>query len=161
MVVPKSLVPEVLSTLHDSPSAGHLGVIKTLGKVHKRFYWPGQQEDVEDWLQHCIKCSTNKQAKTGLRAPLVSCVPGYPLERVAIDILGPMVVADYFTKWTESYPLPYQEARTVTQKLVEEFICRFSVPKRIYTRVGESWRGNISEQAQYRQKEYYDRRAGA
>ena len=39
-----------------------------------------------------------------------------------------MVVADYFSKWTESYPLPNQEARTVAQKLVDEFICRFGAP---------------------------------
>ena len=150
LVVAKSLVPEVLSALHYGPSAGHLGVTKTLGKVRERFYWLGQREDVEDWLQHCVKCSTSKAAKAGPRAPLVSCVPGYPLERVAIDILGPlpetenhnkyiMVVADYFTKWTESYTLPNQEARTVAQKLVDEFICRFGAPERIHTDQGRNF----------------------
>ena len=34
--------------------------------------------------------STGKARKAGPRAPLVNCVPGYTLERVAIDILGPL-----------------------------------------------------------------------
>ena len=41
---------------------------------------------------------------------------GSPLERIAIDVLGPLpitetgnkyilIVADYFTKWVEAYPI--------------------------------------------------------
>ena len=44
---------------------------------------------------------------------------GWPLEKVAIDIMGPLVeseagnkyilvLCDYFTKWTEAYALPDQ-----------------------------------------------------
>ena len=41
IVLPASLVSEVLSGLHDSPVRGHLGVNKkTLEKVQRRFYWP-------------------------------------------------------------------------------------------------------------------------
>ena len=58
------------------------------------------------------------------------------MERLAMDILGPLpqtprgnkfvlVVTDYFTKWTESYPIPNQEAVTVAEKLVGEFVCGF------------------------------------
>ena len=61
------------------------------------------------------------------------------MERNAIDILGPLpetprknnfilVVSDYFTKWTESYAIPNQEAVTVAEKLVSEFICRLAYP---------------------------------
>ena len=46
---------------------------------------------------------------------------GAPMERIAVDVLGPLpeseqgnkyllIVADYFTKWTEAFPLPNQEA---------------------------------------------------
>ena len=57
------------------------------------------------------------------------------MERVAMDILGPLpktdrgnvyvlVVRDYYTKWIEAYPLPNQEAETVARVFVEEFVCR-------------------------------------
>ena len=55
------------------------------------------------------------------------------MERLAMDILGPLpltprgnkfvlVVTDYFTKWTKSYAIPNQEATTVAEKLVSEFV---------------------------------------
>ena len=69
------------------------------------------------------------------------------MERIAIDILGPLpetpwknkfilVVSDYFTKWTESYAVPNQEAATVAEKLVSEFICRFGVPRELHSDQG-------------------------
>lgn len=55
---------------------------------------------------------------------------GAPMERIAIDTLGPlpstefdnkyiMVVSDYFTKWVEAFPMANQEAQTVTTILVK------------------------------------------
>lgn len=35
-----------------------------------------------------------------------------------------LVVSDYCSKWTESYPMPNMEARTVAKIVVEEFIVR-------------------------------------
>ena len=51
--LPESLVPQVLHALHDSPSAGHLGVSKTLEKVWRRFYWLGMREDLENHIRRC------------------------------------------------------------------------------------------------------------
>ena len=58
-----------------------------------------------------------------------------PLERIAIDITGPfpvtddgnryiVVVSDYFSKWTEAYPVPAIDAETIARALVDEFISR-------------------------------------
>lgn len=66
------------------------------------------------------------------RAGLQSVKTGYPMQLVAVDILGPfpesemgnsyiLTVADYFTRWMEAYPIPNQEARTVAKKITEEF----------------------------------------
>ena len=60
------------------------------------------------------------------------------MERLAIDVLGPLpqssqdnkyiyIAADYFTKWVEAYPLANQEAVTVAEVLVREFVSRFGV----------------------------------
>ena len=57
----------------------------------------------------------------------------YPLEWIAMDILGPLpetecgnkyivVIDDYFTKWKEAYPMRNMEATTVANILVQEFI---------------------------------------
>ena len=73
---------------------------------------------------------------------------GAPTERIALDILGPLpvseegnkyllVVSDYFTKWPEAYSLPNQEAITVAEVLVKEFVSRYEYQKNYtQTKVG-------------------------
>lgn len=39
LVVPKELQTLVLQQLHNSVASGHLGIKKTLSKVHSRFFW--------------------------------------------------------------------------------------------------------------------------
>ena len=154
LVLPRSMVSKVLSALHDAPSAGHLGVNKTLERVRERFYWYGQQHDIEDWCQQCKKCSTRKCPQQPGRATLVSSCPGYPYERIALGIMGPLpttesgqknilVVGDYFTKWTKAFPLPNQEAKTVAEKLVNEVISRFGAPERIHTDQGRNFKAEL------------------
>ena len=71
-----------------------------------------------------------------------------------MDILGPLpqtprgnkfifVVTDYFTKWTESYAIPKQEASTVAKKLVSEFVCRFGVPHEIHSDQGSNFESKV------------------
>ena len=71
-----------------------------------------------------------------------------------MDILGPLpltphgnrfvlVVTDYFTKWTESYAIPNQEAVTVAEKLVGEFVCRFGVPRELHSDQGTNFESKV------------------
>ena len=90
LVLPSSLVPAVLEGLHSSLVGGHMGAKKTLDKVRCRFYWVGQRKDITQW---CISCPTCCSRKTPIPAP---CAPMQldpverPLQRVAMDILGPL-----------------------------------------------------------------------
>ena len=79
------------------------------------------------------------------------------MERIAMDILGPLpitprgnkyilVVSDYFTKWTECYAIPNQEAVTVANKLVNEFISRFGVPRQLHTDQGTNFESGIMKE---------------
>ncbi|CAH1229798.1 RTL1 [Branchiostoma lanceolatum] len=43
IVLPRGLVPVVLQQLHDDPTAGHFGHARTLRRVRRRFYWPGNK----------------------------------------------------------------------------------------------------------------------
>jgi hypothetical protein len=59
------------------------------------------------------------------------CV-GAPMERVALDLIGPLplshkgnkyvlIVSDYFTKWAEGYPIPDMETTTIVDNCVTNF----------------------------------------
>ena len=125
LLIPRVLVPEVLQALHDGAGGGHLGQHKTPQKVQCHFYWPQWTGDVQEWCLRCPECVKTKLPTSTARAPLNSSQVGYPMERVALDIFGPLpqtrqgnhyilVITDYFTHWVEAFPMPNQEAPTVT-----------------------------------------------
>ena len=71
---------------------------------------------VEDWCKACKACAARKSQPKPRHAPLQSEGSGLPMQRIAMDILGPLpeteqqnkyilVISDYFTKWTESFPI--------------------------------------------------------
>ena len=52
-IVPPSLVSELITSLHNSLTAGNLGAYRTLEKNHQRYYWPGFKTDVK---HHILRC---------------------------------------------------------------------------------------------------------
>ena len=147
LVIPKALRAEILKELHEGSLGGHLGTDKTLWKLKERFYWPGRYKDVQKWCSSCAQCTMRKSPAPKPKAKLCNVRIGSPMELIAMDILGPLpettagnsyvlVVGDYFTKWMEAYPIPIQDATTVANKIVNEFICRFSVPRQLHSDQG-------------------------
>ena len=154
LVVPRKLRKEILHQLHDAKTAGHLGCTKTQSRVSNRFYWHGSKSDVTRYCQSCDLCASRRRPHKTPRAPMQTYTVGAPLERVAIDVLGPLpvsnsgnkfilVIGDYFTKWTEAYALPNQEAKTVAKVVVEEFVCRFGVPRQLHSDQGTNFQSAI------------------
>ena len=148
------IVAFVLKYSHDIKASGHLGIWKTLSKIRQRYYWPGLQNDVRAYIAGCEKCLSRKGPKKTKRAPMQIVRSGYPMERLAIDILGEhpstengnkyiLVVGDYFTKWTECFPMPNMEAVTVAKILVDEVISRFGVPGKIHSDQGTQFESNL------------------
>ena len=150
LVLPQGYREEVLNQLHNSPISGYLGIKKTIARVKERFYLNGYTQETRRWCQRCDTCASRggspKKPKAGMKISNV----GTPLERIAIDITGPctpsdqvnkyvLVVGDYFTKWTEAYALPNQEAETVARVLAEEFIPRYGVPREIHSDQGRNF----------------------
>ena len=154
LILPKSLRTEVLQQLHDTQTAGHLGVAKTLSRVRERFYWVQCRRDVQEWCRNCDLCAQKRGPQKKIKAPMAQYNTGSPMERIAIDVLGPLpitetgnkyilIVADYFTKWVEAYPMPNQEATTVAELLVKQFICRFGVPLLIHSDQGRNFESEL------------------
>lgn len=76
------------------------------------------------------------------------------MERVAIDIVGPLPVSergnkymlvamDYFTKWPEVFAIPDQEAVTVARVLVEGMFCRFGAPMELHSDQGRNFESAV------------------
>ena len=102
---------------HAGVSGGHQGCKKTLCRLRQRLYWVGMRRDVEEWCKLCHVCAAKKGLAWRIRAPLQLYQSGAPMERVAVDIAGPLpctprgtryilVAMDYFSKWPEAYGIP-------------------------------------------------------
>ena len=153
-VIPQNLRPLVLKESHDALTGGHFGIKKTLQRLRQRFYWVGMRQDVTEWCKVCQVCCAKKGPQRRMKAPLQLHQMGAPMERIAVDITGPLpvtasgnryilVAMDYFTKWPEAYAIPNQEATTVARKLVDEFFTRFGMPNELHSDQGRNFESAV------------------
>jgi len=88
------------------------------------------------------------------RAPLTMITASQPLEKMAMDIIGPfpesetgnsyvLVVADYFTRWMEAFVILNQEAATIANKLVNEVFMCFGVPTQLHSDQGQQFESQL------------------
>ena len=154
LLLPKTLRPRVLHELHNTTTGGHFGIAKTLGRVRERFYWCKCRRDVRDWCKACDLCASRKGPAKKIRAPMAQYNVGSPIERLAVDVMGPLpitesgnkyllIAVDYFSKWPEAFPLPDQEAVAVAEVLVKEVVCRFGVPLYIHSDQGRNFESRV------------------
>ena len=154
LLVPSPKRKEVFNHFHAHNTGGHLGVDRTLHRIKLAFYWPGMSQDVSKWCMSCGKCAARKPSLRKNKAPLKQYQVGEPLERIAMDLLGPLpltrrgnrhvlVIGDYFTKWMEAIALPDQDTETVAKAVVEEFICRYGTPRQLHTDRGTCFESNL------------------
>ena len=137
LLVPKVGRERLFLSYHASLYGGHLGRTQTLARLADRFYWSGMADDVKDWLSQCVACIKRK-SPVGRHHPLGNIPTGHRWDRIAMDILDVcdptpegfryiLVIADYFSKWTEAFPMKNKCADTVADILVENIILRFGM----------------------------------
>ncbi|KAJ9520826.1 hypothetical protein QJQ45_014026 [Haematococcus lacustris] len=90
VVVPDdaALRKKVIHTMHDTRSAGHLGMTKTLEQVTRWFRWPGVSDNVKSYVRSCHSCQVNKSSAkkpAGLLQPLP--IPERPWDSVSMDLI--------------------------------------------------------------------------
>ena len=154
LILPKDKRNEVFKYCHDIPTAGHLGVEKTVAKVKEIFYWPSMKEHIENYCRECDQCFARKPKREHIRAPLVTYQAGEPMERIAMDILGPLpltkqqnryilVIMDTFTKWTEAIAISSQDTPVVANAFINNFVCRFGTPLQLHTDKGSNFESEL------------------
>ena len=60
LVVAESQFTDILPLLHESPCTGHQGIEKTYHRAQERFFWPGMNRDVREWVNSCDECLRRK-----------------------------------------------------------------------------------------------------
>ena len=88
IVVPISQQQHILEEHHDVPTAGHLGVERTLEMLQRVYWWKGIRQSVREYIKTCPKCQMFKlenQAPKGLRQAIP--VPTAKWEQITTDLV--------------------------------------------------------------------------
>ncbi|POM80255.1 LOW QUALITY PROTEIN: Reverse transcriptase, partial [Phytophthora palmivora] len=90
LVVPSTMVQEVLQNCHDSLEGGHQGIVRTFNRIRQVYYWIGLYADVERHVRSCPDCSSSKS-----RPQLRGYSPGNvlaerPFQLVSMDFVIPL-----------------------------------------------------------------------
>ena len=153
VVIPESIVPQILDGMHDNPSSGHLGSARTEERIRERFYWPNLRASVQMHIQQCMPCQRKSPPKPD-KAPMKTIDVGEPFTFWALDYMGPMpeitrgnkhilVVMDHFTKWCEAFPTKDQKASTVAALLVSKVFSRFGPPLVLHSDQGSNFESSL------------------
>uniref|UniRef100_A0AAV2IY46 Gypsy retrotransposon integrase-like protein 1 n=1 Tax=Knipowitschia caucasica TaxID=637954 RepID=A0AAV2IY46_KNICA len=132
VLLPHALRKAVMEQMHDGPVGGHFGGERTLARVKTRYFWYNMRDDVTLWCRTCTRCAAKARPKKTPQAAMGTVRVGAPMERIAVDLMGPLnetdrhnrfilVVQDYFSKWVEAYPVSNEQALTVAEKIVSEW----------------------------------------
>ena len=153
LLVPKPGRNGLFLNYHATLIGGHLGRNRTLARLSHRFYWSGMADDVGDWLRNCTTCLKRK-SPAGRHHPLGNIPTGHRWDRIAMDILDVcdptpdgfryiLVIADYFSKWTEAFPIKNKCADTVAEVLVDKIVLRFGMPLVIHSDQGREFENGL------------------
>lgn len=157
LVVPSALRPEVLEALHDDPTAGHLGVSRTLSRIQEKYYWPRLTADVAHYVKTCRDCQRRKTPTTrpaGLLQPVEP--PQRPFQQIGMDLLGPfptstsgnkwiVVATDYLTRYAETRALPKGTAAEVAKFFIENIVLRHGAPEVLITDRGTAFTADLTQ----------------
>ena len=74
LVLPRTLEPDVLASLHDN--MGHQGLDRTTELLRARVYWPGMFSEVRSYIHACQRCTMGRKPATN--TTLVTSSPHVP-----------------------------------------------------------------------------------
>lgn len=150
LCIPESMRERILEENHDAPTAGHLGITKTVARISRRYFWPRMHADVAKYVRSCDKCQEFKPSQQATPGKMGTSNTTRPWEIVSIDIIGPkprsssghcyiLVMQDKFTKWVETQPMRQAKAPTIVKIVKEKVVLRFGSPKTIITDNGSQF----------------------
>ena len=155
LVLPKILVPDIISFHHDTPTGGHMGIDRTKKRILNSFYWPSLHRDVSLFCRSCDICQRTVPAgKIGKVPNQPTPFISTPLEKVSVDLIGPifppsdrghrfaLTFVDDATRWPEAIPLRDITASSVAEALFSIFT-RLGCPKIILSDQGTQFMSNV------------------
>ncbi|GMG17012.1 unnamed protein product [Phytophthora fragariaefolia] len=142
LVVPTTMIDEVLQNCHNSIEGGHQGIVRTYHRVKADYYWIGLYAGVVKHVQSCEDCNTSKS-----KPHLKGYSPGNvmsdrPFHVVSMDFVIPLprtrrgntallLFQDHFTGFVIAKEMSAAGALEVAKAFEECVFRRFGAPSLI------------------------------
>jgi hypothetical protein len=152
LIVPKQERKRLIHDVHKG--SGHIGISKTAALIRKSYYWPEMDDDIRLTINSCSACLMRKGCGARITPKTQTVLTGYPFEKIAIDITGPLVpcssgerfilgIIDYFSKYPMLIPLRSIDAKCVADVLFKHWICIFGAPDTIHSDRGTVFESSL------------------
>ncbi|GBN31098.1 Retrovirus-related Pol polyprotein from transposon 17.6, partial [Araneus ventricosus] len=150
LVVPQTLVPQILNLAHDNDACAHPGLTRTLKRIKQNYFWHKLYSQVKRYIGSCHSCIQRRGFHKNFKAPIQKIpTADYPFQKVAFDAIGPLVtskhgnkwiivMSDYFTRYAEAYALPNIQSSNVARVLID-FISRHGIMQVLYSDRGSNF----------------------
>lgn len=146
----------LLKHYHDHPTAGHLGIAKTLARLRLRFFWPNMASDVKNYVVSCAVCQTTKPTQRKPAGLMVPIHPQRPWEYTGVDYVGPLprttrgnayilVFVDYFSKWIEVSAVREATAQVAANRFITDIFARHGAPSYLISDRGTPFVSDLFE----------------
>ena len=158
LAVPEHLIDLLINAAHSSPLANHPGVKQTIYSL-KDYWFPAFRPRIESLIKACKTCLCAKPSIS--HKNYQTRLPALPLERLSIDIKGPLPVSpdnwetdkkyiitilDESSKFINGIPVSNCTTPTVIKAIERHWIQLFGPPKEIITDDGSQFIGKEFEE---------------
>lgn len=141
--VPTSKRTQILKQEHDQNL--HIGYIKCVEKIKRKFYWPRMSGDIKKYIANCELCKENKHS-TVSTAPEMGKqrISSRPFQIICMDYIQSLprskqgnahllVVMDLFSKYCLLAPVKKISTVSLCKILEEQWFRKFSTPQIVIT----------------------------
>jgi len=153
LLVPKQLRHAIFLDHHAALISGHMGIDRTHARISALYYWPGLSDMISREIFACPQCSRRK-SPPNRKQPMGHVHSGTKFARIAMDLLDVttisdggkkyiLVVADYFTKYTEAYALENKTAFAVAEALMDNWLTRYGFPLTLHSDQGKEFENKV------------------
>lgn len=159
VVIPNHLVKDLIKETHTN--MGHPGRFKTYHALRDICTFKNMQKLISEVTKNCDSCQRNKPINYNASGKSSSHKPTKPLEKVSIDMMGPLptgrggthyilAILDVFSKYIRLYAIKRATTKSITNKLINDYIPTTGKPESIISDNGtqftsKSWYNTLKE----------------
>ena len=154
LVIPQSLVHEVLYVYHDSLLAAHQGIARVTATLRQKFYFKRMHQMILNYIRSCRTCQARK-SPTDTERPFHLNIPVdyVPFQTIHADLktMPPsnrnhrylLVLVCNITRYCILVPITSKDASTVAEAVLEKCVFQFGPCKDFVSDLGKEWDNSV------------------